>query len=35
MANYFPIALIGMTWAWLMNLPEGLSPLGKSCAVSS
>jgi hypothetical protein len=24
MANYFPVALIGMAWSWLMNLPEGL-----------
>jgi hypothetical protein len=23
MANYFPVALMGMTRSWLMNLPEG------------
>jgi hypothetical protein len=23
MANYFPVALTGMTWSWLMNLPLG------------
>jgi hypothetical protein len=23
MVNYFPVALIGMTRSWLMNLPEG------------
>jgi hypothetical protein len=23
MANYFPVALTGMTRTWLMNLPEG------------
>jgi hypothetical protein len=23
MANYFPVALTGMAWSWLMNLPEG------------
>jgi hypothetical protein len=23
MANYFPVALIGTAWSWLMNLPEG------------
>jgi hypothetical protein len=23
MANYFPIALTGTAWSWLMNLPEG------------
>jgi hypothetical protein len=23
MANYFPVALTGMTRSWLMNLPEG------------
>jgi hypothetical protein len=23
MANYFPVALTGMTQSWLMNLPEG------------
>jgi hypothetical protein len=22
MANYFPVALMGMPWSWLMNLPE-------------
>jgi hypothetical protein len=24
MANYFPVALMGTTWSWLMNLPEGM-----------
>jgi hypothetical protein len=24
MTNYFPVALIGATWSWLMNLPEGI-----------
>jgi hypothetical protein len=24
MANYFPLALIGTTWSWLMNLHEGI-----------
>jgi hypothetical protein len=23
MANYFPVALVGMMRSWLMNLPEG------------
>jgi hypothetical protein len=23
MANYFPVALTGTAWSWLMNLPEG------------
>jgi hypothetical protein len=23
MANNFPVALIGMAYSWLMNLPEG------------
>jgi hypothetical protein len=23
MANYFPVALMGTTRSWLMNLPEG------------
>jgi hypothetical protein len=23
MAKYFPVALTGMVWSWLMNLPEG------------
>jgi hypothetical protein len=23
MTNYFPVALIGTAWSWLMNLPEG------------
>jgi hypothetical protein len=23
MANYFPMALTGTAWSWLMNLPEG------------
>jgi hypothetical protein len=23
MANYFPVALTGTTWSWLMNLSEG------------
>jgi hypothetical protein len=23
MANYFPVALTGMAWSWLMNWPEG------------
>jgi hypothetical protein len=23
MANYFPVALTGMTRSWLMNFPEG------------
>jgi hypothetical protein len=23
MANYFPVALTGMTKSWLMNLPKG------------
>jgi hypothetical protein len=23
MADYFPVALTGTAWSWLMNLPEG------------
>jgi hypothetical protein len=23
MANYFPVALTGTAWSWLMNLPQG------------
>jgi hypothetical protein len=35
MANYFPVALTGMARSWLMNLPEGPSTPGQSCATSS
>jgi hypothetical protein len=35
MANYFSIALTGTARSWLMNLPEGPSTPGQSCAASS
>jgi hypothetical protein len=32
MANYFPVALTGMTRSWLMNLPEwSLTSWGELC----
>jgi hypothetical protein len=32
MTNYFPMALIGTAWSWLMNLPEGsLTSWGELC----
>jgi hypothetical protein len=35
MANYFSVALIGMTRSWLMNLPVGSLTSWGSCAISS
>jgi hypothetical protein len=35
MANYFPVALVGVARSWLMNLPEGTLTTWGSCAVCS